>query len=65
MPGQQLDGFAVDVHLDSIEDALADFKKGNFVVVVDDMDRENEGDLICAAATITTEQMAFLIRHSR
>ena len=33
------------------------------VVVVDDEDRENEGDIICAAATITADQMAFIVRH--
>ncbi|SGY32558.1 BQ5605_C002g01381 [Microbotryum silenes-dioicae] len=50
--------------LDSIEDALVDIRRGEFVVVVDDMDRENEGDLIIAAHNISTEQMAWLIRHS-
>ncbi|SCV68674.1 BQ2448_795 [Microbotryum intermedium] len=53
-----------DWQLDSIEDALADIKRGQFVVVVDDMDRENEGDLVIAAHNISTEQMAWLIRHS-
>lgn len=38
---------------------------GEFIVVLDSTDRENEGDLICAAENITTEQMAFMIRHSR
>lgn len=38
---------------------------GEFIVVLDSTDRENEGDLICAAEDITTEQMAFMIRHSR
>lgn len=51
--------------LDSIEDALAAFKAGEFLVVVDDMERENEGDLVIAASHITTEKMAWLIRHSR
>ena len=51
--------------LDSIEYALAAFKAGEFLVVVDDMDRENEGDLVIAASHITTEKMAWLIRHSR
>jgi 3,4-dihydroxy 2-butanone 4-phosphate synthase len=36
-----------------------------FVLVMDDEDRENEGDLIIAAKNVTTEQMAFLIRYSR
>lgn len=47
-----------------MEDAVADIKAGKFVVVVDDMDRENEGDLIMAGSEISTEQMAWLIRHS-
>ncbi|CAR26298.1 ZYRO0B06402p [Zygosaccharomyces rouxii] len=47
-----------------IEQVLEHFKKNQFVIVMDDEDRENEGDLICAAAGITTEQMAFLVRHS-
>ena len=38
-----------EIKLDRIEDALQDFKNGNFVIVVDDEDRENEGDLIIAA----------------
>ncbi|KAI7872080.1 3,4-dihydroxy-2-butanone 4-phosphate synthase [Spinellus fusiger] len=48
----------------SVEEALQDFAKGQFVVVVDNEDRENEGDLIIAANNVTTEQMAFLIRYS-
>ncbi|GAA5899946.1 hypothetical protein JCM6882_007009 [Rhodosporidiobolus microsporus] len=50
--------------LDSVEDALAAVKRNEFVVVVDDMDRENEGDLIIPAANISQQQMAWLIRHS-
>ncbi len=49
----------------SVEDALASFSKGEFVIVLDDEDRENEGDLIIAADNITTEQMAWFIRHTR
>ncbi|BGP36919.1 3,4-dihydroxy 2-butanone 4-phosphate synthase [Rhodotorula kratochvilovae] len=52
------------VELDSVEDALACFRRGEFVVVVDDMDRENEGDLIIAADKISQQQMAWLIQHS-
>lgn len=47
-----------------IEKALDDFKKGGFVVVMDNEDRENEGDLIAAAQFMTQEKMAFLVRHS-
>ena len=50
--------------LDSIEDALAAFGRGEFLVVVDDEDRENEGDLIIAADAMTEEKMAFMIRHT-
>ncbi|KAI1400011.1 3,4-dihydroxy-2-butanone 4-phosphate synthase [Hypoxylon fuscum] len=49
---------------DSIPDTIAAFRDGEFIVVMDDLDRENEGDLIVAAENITTEQMAFMIRHS-
>lgn len=50
--------------LDSVESAVKDIAAGQFVVVVDDMDRENEGDLVMAGNKISTEQMAWLIRHS-
>lgn len=50
---------------DSIEDTVADIAAGKFVVVLDDEDRENEGDLIIAADVITTEQMAWFIKHTR
>ncbi|KAF7321896.1 3,4-dihydroxy-2-butanone 4-phosphate synthase [Mycena kentingensis (nom. inval.)] len=49
---------------DSVEDALAAFKAGEFVVVMDEQERENEGDLIIAAAHCTTEKMAWMIKHS-
>lgn len=50
--------------LDSIEDALEAFGNGEFLVVVDDEDRENEGDLIIAADAMTEDKMAFMIRHT-
>jgi 3,4-dihydroxy 2-butanone 4-phosphate synthase/GTP cyclohydrolase II len=52
------------IRLDSVERAIADIAAGKAVVVVDDEDRENEGDLIFAAAKATPELMAFTIRHS-
>ncbi|GAA95709.1 uncharacterized protein L969DRAFT_85412 [Mixia osmundae IAM 14324] len=52
------------VVLDPIEDAIEAFGRGEFLVVVDDMERENEGDLIIAAAKVTTEKMAWMIRHT-
>ena len=50
--------------LDPIEEALVAFREGQFLVVVDDEDRENEGDLIIAADAMTEEKMAFMIRHT-
>ncbi len=52
------------IRLDSVEEAIADVAAGKAVVVVDDEDRENEGDLIFAASRSTPELMAFTIRHS-
>lgn len=51
--------------LDSIEDALQDFKKGKFIIVVDDEDRENEGDLIMPAEFITPEKVNFMLKNAR
>ncbi|WP_084540896.1 bifunctional 3,4-dihydroxy-2-butanone-4-phosphate synthase/GTP cyclohydrolase II [Nocardioides alkalitolerans] len=55
---------AETVRLDSVEQAVADIAAGRAVVVVDDEDRENEGDIIFAAAKATPELMAFTVRHS-
>jgi 3,4-dihydroxy 2-butanone 4-phosphate synthase/GTP cyclohydrolase II len=55
---------SVQSQLDSVEAAIAAIARGEMVVVVDDDDRENEGDLIAAAAKITPEQMAFMVRHT-
>ena len=52
------------VELDSIERALADLEAGKAIVVVDDENRENEGDIIFAASKATPELMGFLVRHS-
>jgi 3,4-dihydroxy 2-butanone 4-phosphate synthase/GTP cyclohydrolase II len=49
---------------DSIDEAIKDFKKGKPVVVVDDEDRESEGDLIIAGSLITTESLNFIIRNT-
>jgi len=51
--------------LNSIEEAIEDFKEGKFVIVVDDEDRENEGDLIMAAEKITPEKVNFLLKNAR
>lgn len=50
---------------DSVEDALADIAQGKFVVVSDDEDRENEGDLICAAELVTPEMLNFMVTQAR
>jgi 3,4-dihydroxy 2-butanone 4-phosphate synthase/GTP cyclohydrolase II len=54
----------MNVRLDSIERAVADFREGKAIVVVDDENRENEGDIIFAASKATPELMAFLVRYS-
>ena len=51
--------------LDSIEEAIEDIKNGRIVIVVDDEDRENEGDFVAAAATITPEVVNFMAKHGR
>ena len=53
-----------DQEFDQVELAISAIAQGQFVIVVDDAERENEGDLIIAAEKITTEQMAFLVRHT-
>ncbi len=54
-----------DIKLNTIEEAIADFKEGKFVIVVDDEDRENEGDFIIAAEKITPEKVNFMLTHGR
>ncbi|TXI34724.1 MAG: bifunctional 3,4-dihydroxy-2-butanone-4-phosphate synthase/GTP cyclohydrolase II [Niabella sp.] len=51
--------------LDTIESAIEDIKKGKLIIVVDDEDRENEGDFIAAAASITPEMVNFMATHGR
>ena len=53
------------IRLDSIEDAIKDFRDGKFIIVVDDEDRENEGDLIIAAEKITPEDVNFMLKNAR
>lgn len=55
----------MDFKLSSIEEAVKDFKEGKFVIVVDDEDRENEGDLIIAAEKITPEKVNFMLKNAR
>ncbi|WP_266369363.1 bifunctional 3,4-dihydroxy-2-butanone-4-phosphate synthase/GTP cyclohydrolase II [Tellurirhabdus rosea] len=53
------------VRLDSIEEAIQDIRDGKIIIVVDDEDRENEGDLICAAEKITPEMVNFMVKEGR
>lgn len=53
------------IKLNTIEEAIEDFRKGEFVIIVDDEDRENEGDLIIAAEKITPEKVNFMLKHAR
>lgn len=53
------------IKLDSIEEAIEDFRNGKFIIVVDDEDRENEGDLIIAAEKITPGDVNFMLKHAR
>ena len=54
-----------EIKLNTIEEALEDFRKGEFVIVVDDEDRENEGDFIIAAEKVTPEKINFMMRYGR
>lgn len=53
------------IKLNTIEEAIEDFRKGKFVIIVDDEDRENEGDLVVAAGLITPEKVNFMLKHAR
>ena len=53
------------MHINTIQEALEDFRAGKFVIVVDDEDRENEGDFIIAAEKITPEKVNFMLQHGR
>jgi 3,4-dihydroxy 2-butanone 4-phosphate synthase/GTP cyclohydrolase II len=52
-------------HFDSIEQAIRDIKKGRFIILVDDEDRENEGDLVMAAEKVTPQAINFMAKHAR
>ncbi len=53
------------VTLATIEEAVADIRDGRMIIIVDDEDRENEGDLVCAAEKVTPEIINFMARHAR
>jgi len=55
----------MDTPFDSIEDAIRDIKKGRFIILVDDEDRENEGDLVIAAEKVTPQAINFMAKHAR
>lgn len=54
-----------NIQLNTIEEAIADIRKGKVVIVVDDEDRENEGDFIAAAEMVTPEMVNFMATHGR
>jgi 3,4-dihydroxy 2-butanone 4-phosphate synthase/GTP cyclohydrolase II len=54
-----------DIKLNTIEEAIEDFREGKFLIVVDDEDRENEGDFIIAAEKITPEKVNFMMTYGR
>ena len=53
------------IQLNTIKEAIADIKKGKVVIVVDDKDRENEGDFVAAAEAVTPEMINFMVTHGR
>lgn len=53
------------IRFDSIPEVIEAIRKGEMIVLVDDEDRENEGDLVCAAETVTLEQINFMAKHGR
>lgn len=55
----------MEIKLNTIEEAIEDFKQGKFLIVVDDEDRENEGDFIIAAEHITPEKVNFMLQYGR
>ena len=54
-----------EIKLDTIEEAIEDIRNGKVIIVVDDEDRENEGDFICAAESVTPEIINFMATHGR
>jgi 3,4-dihydroxy 2-butanone 4-phosphate synthase/GTP cyclohydrolase II len=53
------------MHFAAIEDAIAEIRDGHMIIIVDDEDRENEGDLVCSAEKTTPEIINFMARHAR
>ncbi len=65
MSGNQASVTDLKIELNTIEEAIADIRAGKVLIVVDDEDRENEGDFICAAELITPEIVNFMATHGR
>jgi 3,4-dihydroxy 2-butanone 4-phosphate synthase/GTP cyclohydrolase II len=64
-PPNETELAATDIQLNTIEEAIEDIRAGKVIIVVDDEDRENEGDFICAAECITPEIINFMATHGR
>jgi 3,4-dihydroxy 2-butanone 4-phosphate synthase/GTP cyclohydrolase II len=62
---EKWEAIALQQHFNTIEEAIEEFKKGKMIVVVDDEDRENEGDLVMAAEMATPEEVNFMARFGR
>ena len=54
-----------DTKFDPVEDAIEDIRQGRMVIVADDENRENEGDLVMAAAAVTPDHINFMTKHGR
>ena len=64
-PNAKLIHYTMDIHLNTIEEAIEDIKNGKVIIVVDDEDRENEGDFVTAAENATPEVINFMATHGR
>ncbi len=64
-PGKRMHSVEASSPFSPIEEILAELRGGRMIVLVDDEDRENEGDLVCAAETITPAIVNFMLRHGR
>ena len=53
------------IHLNTIEEAIEDIRQGKIIIVVDDEDRENEGDFLAAAEKVTPEMINFMATHGK
>lgn len=65
MPKQKQSKHQHTAGFDAIKDVIADIKRGRLVIITDDANRENEGDLVCAASKITPAKINFMAKHAR